>query len=87
MAKGDPLTPYQKGVVRRYYDHQDDMVHQKLSEIVSDLYLCTSEKKAAALWKSAHAALLKTAAGPARVERTVAERDLKDLAALVSKLF
>ena len=52
MAKGDPLTPHQKGIVRRYYDHQDDMVHQKLSETVSDLYLCTDEKKAARLWKS-----------------------------------
>ena len=87
MAKGDPLTPYQKGVVRRYYEHQDDVAHQKLSEIVSDLYVCTDEKKAARLWQSARTALLKTSVGKARVERTVAERDLNDLAALVSKLF
>ena len=87
MAKGDPLTPHQRGIVRRYYDHQDDMVHQKLSETVSDLYLCTDDKKATRLWKSVHTALKKTDAGAARVERIVAERDLKALAALVSKLF
>ena len=87
MAKGDPLTPYQKGVIRRYYEHQDDMGHQKLSEIVSDLYVCTDDKKASRLWQSARTALLKTSAGKARVERTVAERDLEDLAALVNKLF
>ena len=87
MAKGDPLTPYQKGVVRRYYEHRDTLMHQKLSEIVSELYLCTNEAKAARLWKSARTALLNLDAPRARVERTVARRDLEDLAALVNQLF
>jgi hypothetical protein len=87
MAKGDHLTPYQKGVVRRYYEHEGALNHQKLSEIVSELYVCEDEQKANRLWKSAQTALISMGAPRARVERTVSERDLEDLAALVSKLF
>ena len=87
MAKGRFLTPYQKGVVRRYYEHRDALVHQKLAEIVSDLYLCEDQKAAARLWKSAQTALLGAGAPKARVERIVAGRDLKGLAALVGELF
>jgi len=87
VAKGDYLTPYQKGIVRRYYEHKDSLMHQKLSEIVSDLYLCTDQKKADRLWKSAQKALQNLDAPAARVDRLIAGQDLEDLAALVSKLF
>ena len=87
MAKGDPLTPYQKGVVRRYYEHQDAMVHQQLSELVSEIYLCEDDKAAARLWKTVEGALRKTNAGAARIDAIVRERDVKALAELVSKLF
>lgn len=87
MARRHDLTPHQKGIVRRYYEHRDNLGHQKLSEIVSELYVCEDEKTAARLWKSAHTALLHTQAGKARVERIVRERDLEGLAALVSRLF
>ncbi len=87
MAKGDYLTPHQKGIVRRYYKHKDSLMHQKLSEIVSELYLCTSEKQADRLWKSAATALSNMDAPKGRVDRIVADRDLKELAALVSKLY
>jgi murein endopeptidase len=87
VVRGQDLTPYQKGVVRRYYEHRDDLVHQKLSEIVSELYVCEDEQRAVRLWKSARTALMKTQAGKALVERIVAERDLKGLADLVNSLF
>ena len=87
MVRHQDLTPYQKGVVRRYYEHRDDLVHQKLSEIVSELCVCEDEQRAARLWKSARTTLMKTQAGKALVERIVAERDLKGLAGLVNRLF
>ncbi len=87
MAKGQWLTPHQKGIVRRYYEHQDNMANQKLSEIVSDLYLCEDDKQAARLWKGAHTALVNAGVNKARAERIVAARDLKGLAKLVSELF
>jgi len=87
MARGDPLTPYQKGVVRRYYEHRENLAHQRLCEIVSELYLCASEKEAARLWRAAAAALKNAGAPRARAERCVASRDLEDLARLVARLF
>ena len=87
MAKAQDLTPHQKGIVRRYYEHQDDLVQQKLAEVVSELYLCEDEKKAAKLWRSARTALSKTSAGQGRVERIVSERDVQGLAELVGQLF
>jgi hypothetical protein len=87
MAKGDYLTPHQKGIVRRYYEHKDALMHQKLAEIVSDLYVCADPKKAARLWKSAHTALKNVDAPAALVEHLVADQDLGGLADLVGKLF
>ncbi len=87
MAKSEFLNPYQRGVVRRYYEHKDDLAHQRLSEIVSELYLCDEPKKAERLWQRAHSALRNVGASKARVERLVAACDLKALAALVNELF
>jgi hypothetical protein len=81
------LTPHQQGIVRRYYDNKDDIMNQKLAEIVSDLYLCDDEKKARRLWKSADTALKNADAPPARRKRLIENRDLEDLAALVNEMF
>ena len=87
MAKGEFLTPYQRGIVRRYYEHKDDLAHQRLSEIVSELYLCEDREKADRLWQRTLEALLKVGAAKARVHRLVAARDLEALATLVNELF
>jgi hypothetical protein len=90
MAQDQFLSPHQKGIVKRYYAHKDTLATQKLGEIVSELYLLTAEpdaKKAERMWKSAHTALLNAGASPVRVEKLVAERDLKALAVLVNELF
>ena len=81
------LTPHQQGIVRRYYDNKDDIMNQKLAEIVSDLYLCEDQKEARRLWKSADTALKNAEAPPARRKRLIENRDLEDLAALVSEMF
>ena len=87
MAKGDHLSPYQKGVVRRYYENKEAIMHQKVAEIVSELYVCENPQKVVRLWKSAHTALLNLGAPKARLERLVANRDLEDLARLANELF
>jgi hypothetical protein len=87
MAKGDHLTPYQRGVVRRYYEHRGDAAHQKLSEIVSELYACDDQKRANRLWRSVENALKHTDTGKGRVKRIVEGRDLEELARLVGELF
>jgi len=82
-----PTTPYQRGVIKRYYENKDNLMAQKLSEIVSDLYLCEDPKKAGRLWKSAATALKNMKAPPKKVERCVKERDLQLLAKMVGDLF
>lgn len=87
MAKGQPLSPYQQGIVKRYYEHKDTLATQKLGEIVSDLYLCTDPKKAERLWARTHTALLQAGANKARVEKLMRDRSIERLAALVNELF
>jgi ABC-type nitrate/sulfonate/bicarbonate transport system substrate-binding protein len=87
MAKGQFLSGYQKGIVKRYYEHQDDRCSQKLGEIVSDLYLETNPAKVKRLWESADAALRGMGANPARTSKIIAEKNLPALAKLVEEMF
>lgn len=86
MAKGQHLSGHQRKIVSRYYEHRDTIALQKLSEAVSDLYLCESEKKAAALWKSAATALKNAGADPARAAKIVEARNIEGLAKLLNEL-
>lgn len=87
MAKGDYLSPYQKGIVRRYYDNKDTILVQKLTEAVSELYLCETKAKADRLWKTVRTALDHVYEGKARTKTICDSRDLKALAELVNQLF
>ncbi len=87
MAKGRHYSHHQKGIIKRYYENRDNIMIQKLGEIVSELYLCESEKKAAKLWNSAHNALLKAGANKGHAEYIVKDRDLGELSKLVGELF
>lgn len=86
MPKGQNLTPFQQGVVKRYYDHQDTLMVQKLGEIVSELYLCEDQKKAERLWDRATKALQNTPANPAKVRKALSDRSVELLAGLVTDL-
>ena len=62
MAKGQNLSSYQKGVIKRYYQNKDTLASQKLGELVSELYLADSPKKLDRLWKSVETALVNAGA-------------------------
>jgi hypothetical protein len=80
MAGGQEYSRYQRGVINRYYEHADTIALQRLSEIVSDLYLAEGGK-AMQLWKSAGAALEKLApAGDPRVAKVLKEKSVTALA-------
>ncbi len=87
MGKGRHYSSHQKGIIKRYYEHKDDILNQRLGEIVSELYLTQAPTKAARLWTRAHKALLDVGANKARVEKLVAERNLEALAGVVNELF
>ena len=48
-------------------------MRQRLGELVSELYLCESERKAGGLWKQAEKALLATEADKNLVRHVVGE--------------
>jgi hypothetical protein len=85
MAKGQHLTRHQQGIVRRYYEHRDTIAVQKLSELVSELFLATDEKKRGKLWASVALHLPKLDAEEARCERVLTNRDVQELAKLVNE--
>ncbi|MEK7269928.1 MAG: hypothetical protein AAB215_03195 [Planctomycetota bacterium] len=84
MPKGET---YRDGIVRRWREHKDDIMRQRLGEIVSELYLCTNGKKRAALWARAESALRQCDANPVQVDKVVAEKSVVTLARLVNEIF
>jgi len=51
-------SPHQKKIIERYYDQRDVIMLNRLGEIVTELYLETSEKKVASLWERARKAMV-----------------------------
>ena len=76
------LNRYQQGVVKRYYEHHDTIQSNKLSELVSELWLTEDEKTRAKLWNRAKAALASVGVAEADVAKVVSNRDLEQLAKL-----
>ncbi|NLW51369.1 MAG: hypothetical protein GXY85_11110 [Candidatus Brocadiaceae bacterium] len=87
MARHQWLTPRQKGIVRRYYEHKETLGTQKLSEIVSELYLCEDAGKAERLWQQALTALKNAGVHEARAKRIVEGRNLERLAHVLEEVF
>ncbi len=86
MSKGQHLSSYQQGIVKRYYNNLDTISLQRLGELVSDIAVCTDAKKAGDLWQRVHKALQKSPADPLKASRIVAERNIEALAKLVGEL-
>ncbi len=86
MAKGQYLSSYQQGIVKRFYEHRDGVLWQRLAELVSDIYVTSSEKALAKLWKAARETLTKAGVEAADADAIVNERRVQDLAAVVGAL-
>lgn len=84
MAKD--FTPYQKKIVDRYYEHQDTIRAERLSDLVAELWLCEDEKKATQLWGRAQVALMKAGCNAVQVANVVGKRDTEGLAKLVQQV-
>ncbi len=87
MAKGRHYSAYQRGVIKRYYEHRDDLMNQKLGELIGDLYLCEEPRRADRLWKRVEKALLAAGADKGLVGHVVGERSIEGLAEVVRELF
>jgi hypothetical protein len=80
-------STFQQKIIRNYYQNRDDIAIQSLGEVVSELYLCTNDRKRIQLWKRAETALKGIGAPPAEVARILKAHDLAALAKFVSRTF
>ena len=84
MAKQD-FSRYQQGVVKRYYDNNETIQSNKLSEIVSELWLAEDKKTQTKLWGKAQVALMRMGVDATQVSSVVGKRDMEGLAKLVAQ--
>ena len=84
MAKD--LSNHQRKIVNRYYEHQDTIRVERLSDLVTDLYLCESKAKAKTLWNRVRAVLVKSGVSEAVAEEVTTQQDLERLATLVKDI-
>jgi len=78
-------TPYQDGIIKRYYNHRDQILLMRLSELVSELYLEEDERKSGRLWKRIEGALDSLQVPAEMSTRIVDARDLELLARQVKR--
>lgn len=89
MAKGQYLSSYQRGIVRRFYQHRDTILVTRLQEAAGEAFLAEG-KAADRAWKRIADSLAKLRTepplDPARWQAIVEQRDAAALAALVNSL-
>ena len=79
-------SAYQRGVIKRYYEHRDTIALHKLAETIGNLYLEKNQAKVSALWEAAYK-LMQHAGVPINQACVIVEdRDLDELAKIVSGL-
>lgn len=79
-------TKYQKKVISRYYDNRDQIDEQRLSELVTNLYLANGEKQKQKLWKSAEDMMTRLKVPTTRVAHVLEKQDPALLAEVVKDL-
>jgi hypothetical protein len=78
-------SKYQQNIIKNYYDHQDNILLQRLGEHVTELYL--SEGKARAKrWKDIIKVLEKLKIPATRIDHLVKQDDPAKLAQLLEEL-
>jgi hypothetical protein len=79
-------SAYQRGVIKRYYEHRDTIAVHKLAETISSLYLEKNTSKVTALWEAAYKLLQQAGIPINQACVLVEDRDLGALAKIVSGL-
>ncbi|MCB9852176.1 MAG: hypothetical protein H6819_03700 [Phycisphaerales bacterium] len=76
-------TPHQRKIIDRYYDNRDGIMVNKLSELVTELYLADSDAKRERLWKRVETAMANLKIKEATVAHILAKRNVEILAKYV----
>ncbi|MFW6059466.1 MAG: hypothetical protein ACODAQ_04760 [Phycisphaeraceae bacterium] len=80
------LTPHQQKIVKGYYEHEQTIRAEKLSDLVAEIWLCEDVAKATKLWGRAQVALMKAGCDPTQAASVVGKRDVEALAKLVQAI-
>ena len=80
-------TKYQQKAIRNFYDNKDLRLVQKLGELVSNLYLETSEKKTEAGWGKIRKILTDLKVHPGEVEYLTKEKKLSMISKKLDEIF
>jgi hypothetical protein len=78
-------TPYQRKIIKRYYQNFDTIQRQKLGELVTELYLAEGKKRER-LWKLVGESLTKLEFPESRIEHLLGKRDPALLAEILKEL-
>jgi hypothetical protein len=78
-------TPYQKKIIKRYYNNFDSIQFQRLSEMVTEIYLAEGKKRDR-LWKQVGEALQKLELPSGRIAHLLEKRDPALLPAILQEL-
>jgi hypothetical protein len=79
------FSPYQQKIIKRYYNNFDAIQHQRLSEMIGDIYL-SEGKKLDRLWKNVGELLRKMEFPAARIDHLLEKRDPKLLPGVLKEL-
>lgn len=78
-------TKHQQNIIQRYYDNRDDIDKQKLSELVTTLYLATG-KKAERSWETAQTLMERLKVPASRIAHVMKQKDPTILVEVVKDL-
>ena len=78
-------TANQQKIIKRYYDNMSDIKHERLAELVGELYLAEGKKKEK-VWQTTGDVMAKLGVPAARVEHLMKQRKPELIAELVKEL-
>lgn len=77
---------HQQKIIQRYYDNRDQIDEQKLSELVTNLYLASGPKQLTKHWETAENAMTRLGVPESRIRHVIDSKDPTVLAAVVEEL-
>ena len=78
-------SAFQQKVIKRYYDNKDQIDEQRLSELVTNLYLAPP-KKQSKMWESAEELMIRMKLPASRIAHVMQTKDAAVLAKVVEEL-
>lgn len=80
LMNQDLSTDHQTRIIEQYYLHLDTIMLDKLSELVSELYLADTASRSSRLWSRVEKAMAALKVPPAIIKHIMGRRDVEILA-------